>query len=388
MSFLRGVSKGAALLLGLGLLAMTAPSARAADGGVIKGRVINGNTGEPQSGARVTLIGANEDGSDRIRRTLTTDRSGRYRFGGLDTAEERAYAIDAIFDGGFFAGRPVRFPEDAVPNPIIESTLRVWNTTTDPAAVLITRDDMFAVLGSDGIAMIESATVVNQTNDAYIGRGADMGSKETAPSVGFSLPIDCRQAGVTIVDADIDIPQIVCTDFGFGITTAIPPGEFRTTFSYRVPGTTNTFDLTRTALYDISSLSVFAADPLKIESNRLVEKGTVTLAGKEYRRWSSSAPAGPGDSIQIVAIAEAGLTPGLMIGMGAAILLFGGIGFLSFRRARRGRPDEEQQTPDAGSSVEAIARLDLAYRDGDLSREEWTAERERLKSALDGTEKS
>ncbi|HYI43995.1 MAG TPA: carboxypeptidase-like regulatory domain-containing protein [Actinomycetota bacterium] len=381
MSLLRSVvGGGAALLLGSLLFVLVAPEAVAADRGEIRGRVVDGETGEPRAGVRVMLTGANEDGSERIQETITTDQEGRYRFTGLGTDEQRAYAIDAEFQGGLFAGRPIRFPEGVVKRPVIESTLRVWGTTTDPASIIITRDDMFAVLGEEGIAMIEAVTVVNQTQRAYIGRGGGS-TTEPSPSIGFALPVDCRQAGVTIVDADIDIPQLVCTDFGFGITTAIPPGEFRTTFSYRIPGDTSTFDLSRTALYDISSVSVFAADPLSIESNGLEAKGEVSLAGKKYRRWSSRQPASPGDAIQVVAIAEAGLTPGLIGGIVASVLLLGGVAFLSFRRARRPRAPEDPPEPST-DAVGEIARLDLAYKNGEMSRQEWVARRKDLKHRL------
>lgn len=385
MLLLRNLAgKGAFFLLGCLLFIPTAPTAWAAESGVIEGRVVNGDTGEPQPRVRVTLTGANEDGSNRLERTVTTDTEGRYRFDRLETDEQRAYAIDATFQGGLFPGRPVRFPEDVVGRPVIETTLRVWPTTTDPAAVLITRDDMFAVLGKQGLAMIEAVTVVNQTQEAYIGRGGTSSADGPAPSVGFSLPVDCRQAGVTIVDADLDIPQLVCTDFGFGITTAIPPGEMRTTFSYQISGETSTFDLSRTALYDIAEISVFAAEPLTIESNGLVEKGEVSLAGQKYQRWSSRDSADPGDAIQIVAIAEAGLTPGLIAGIAASVLLLAAVAFLSFRRARR--PSREEPTPEEDTTaVGAIARLDLSYKQGELSRGEWIAMRKELKQRLSDT---
>src|SRR5687768_13611851 len=80
-------------------------TARAAERGTIVGRVLNAGTGRPEAGVKVTLTGANVDGSNRQQRTVTTDERGRYRFARLATGEERLYTIDAIFQSGFFPSR-------------------------------------------------------------------------------------------------------------------------------------------------------------------------------------------------------------------------------------------------------------------------------------------
>lgn len=364
------------------LWALAAPATAAATG-VIVGVVENATKDRPQPNVEVTLRGADADGSNRITRTITTDSRGRYRFGNLATGEERVYVIDATYRGGFFPSRALSLPADTAESPVIDTTLRVWQTTTDPAAVILTRDDMFAVLGESGVRIIESVTVVNQTDLAYIGRGAEQSQSGQAPSLGFSLPVDCRSTSISIVDSDLDLPEVVCTDFGFGVTTAIPPGEARTTFSYDIAGDTGTFNLSRTALYDIVEMSVYAADPLVLDSNRLVEKGEVTLAGKTYRRWSSRGAIDPGDSVQVVATATAGLNVGLLAGVGATALVIAALLFYAFRKRPMKRSPGPQGEPRQDSDlVRAIAALDVAYEKGDLSEQEWAAQRGALKERI------
>ena len=375
---------GAVLATCCALLLLATP-ATAADTGKIVGRVMNATKDRPQPGVEVTLTGALADGSDRMTRTVTTDRAGRYTFDNLPTGEERMYVIDAGYRGGFFPSRALSLPADTTRKPVIDTTLRVWDTTTDPTAVLITRDDMFAVLGEQGVRIIESVTVVNQTDLAYIGRGAEQAGDQPAPSLGFSLAVDCSSTSVSIVDSDLDLPQLQCTDFGFGVTTAIPPGETRTTFSYDIPGDTGTFNLSRTALYDIAEMSVFAADPLVLDTNRLVEQDEVTLAGKEYRRWSSRSAIDPGDSVQVIATATADLNVGLIAGAVATVVV--AIGLLAFglKRRRSKREEEEPAPPGATPDddlVRAIAELDVAYEKGDLSEEDWSARRSSLKERI------
>ena len=372
---------GTALATCCALLSLTTPAA-AAETGKIVGRVVNATKDRPQPGVEVTLTGAQADGSDRMTRTVTTDRAGRYTFDELSTGEERMYVIDADYQGGFFPSRALSLPADTRREPVIDTTLRVWETTTDPTAVLITRDDMFAVLGEQGVRIIESVTVVNQTDLAYIGRGAGQTGDQPAPSLGFSLAVDCNSTSVSIVDSDLDLPQLRCTDFGFGVTTAIPPGETRTTFSYDISGDTGTFNLSRTALYDIAEMSVFAADPLVLDTNRLVERDEVTLAGKEYRRWSSRSAIDPGDSVQVIATATADLNVGLIAGAVATVVV--AIGLLAFGLKRRRSQREEEAPTHPGATpgddiVRAIAELDVAYEKGDLSEEDWSARRSSLK---------
>ena len=365
-------------------LALQAPPAMGAETGSIVGRVVNATKGKPQANVKVTLTGARADGTDRMKRSVRTDSRGRYRFEDLPTGEERFYVIDALYGGGFFPSRALALPEDTERRPVIETTLRVWETTTDPASIILTRDDMFAVVGEQGIRIIESTTVVNQTDRAYVGRGVELTGKEAGPTLGFSLPIDCRSAAVSIVNSDLDVPHLECTDFGFAITTAIPPGEARTTFSYDIAGDTGTFNLSRTALYDIAEMSVFAAEPLTIDSNRLVERGEVTLAGKTYTRWTSRSPIDPGDSVQVVAIAQAGLTPGLMIGLGATVVVILLLLAFAFRRKRPvPEPAAEPVEPaDHEDLVRAIAELDVAYEKGELAEEDWSARRAALKNSI------
>ncbi|HEX2294983.1 MAG TPA: carboxypeptidase-like regulatory domain-containing protein, partial [Actinomycetota bacterium] len=163
--------------LAVALVLALAPPAGAAEKGTIRGRVLNETTGEAQPGVRVTLTTARDDGSEPRRITKTTDDRGRYVFAGLATGDDRYYAVDARFDGGHFAGGVVRLPEDTSRPPVVDSTLRVWETTTDPAAIVIRRDSIFVVPSDGGVGVIEAVVVANIADQAYIGRGRSLGAE-------------------------------------------------------------------------------------------------------------------------------------------------------------------------------------------------------------------
>lgn len=367
--------------------------ARAARTGTIEGRVVNGTTGDPQRGVEVTLTsGSSEDSSER---RVVTGADGRYRFDDLPTGEDRFYVVDATYKKGLFAGRPVTLPSDTEQPPVIESTLRVFEPTTDPSAILIRRDDLFVVHKDNRLSVVEAIKVVNPTRNAYIGRGSAMGSSDDGviPSLGFALPDTALPETFRWVDADLDVPQAVdLQGVGFGITTAIPPGELDFTFSYQVAGDGGTFDLSRRALYEVSELSVFAAEPLTVESNRLEPGEEVTLEGTTYQRFTTAEGADPADPVQILVVADAGSPAALVGGLGAGLVVLGGLAAVAFTRGRRRRAaparatpaDETPPGPDRNALVAAIAELDLRHTSGEIPDDEYARTRSELKQRLAG----
>lgn len=364
------------LLAALLSLAPVAP-ASAAERGVITGRVTNQTTGEPASGAEVTLAAADEDGSGRLRRTATTGADGTYRFDSLPSGQEWLYIIDARFDGGLFPGSPFRFAPGEKPE--LQTSLKVWNTTTDPNSVIISRDAMFVLPSENAVGVVESVNVVNQTDLAYAGRG--MASGEAQTTFGFGLPAGAEQ--VRVENASFDVPELVATDFGFGITVALPPGESSFTYSYRVPADGLTYVLSKTALYPTADLLVFAGEPLEIQSDRMRVDGTVTVENEKYERWEAPGLVDAGDTVLIQATAQADIQ-WWPFALGAAALV---VAIAAAYLLKRKRPkDEEAPVRSRQELIDAIASLDVAYESGDVTEAEWRTERAELKSLLVETE--
>jgi Carboxypeptidase regulatory-like domain len=363
-------------------------ASQAAATGTVKGRVIKAPSDSPQAGVRVTLVGGERDGSNPLHRTTITDSHGRYIFDNVPASNHRIYALNARFDGGLFAGGAIQVPSNTSKRPVIESRLRVWNTTTDPSAILITRDDLFVQQQHDGAGVVESINVQNNTNAAYIGRGADVGGSDRrpVPSLGFALPSGASRGGIAIVQSDLDIPQLLPTDFGVAATSAIPPGETRIIYSYRVQGLVGQTDISRTTLYPTVEVSVFAASPLAIQSNRLSRSGTITLDKKKYQKWTSKDPLAPGDELQAVAIARASMAPGLLIGIVAGFAVFALAGLLFYLRGRktdRSRPATQATAPTREDVLIAIAKLDRRHENGDVAEDEWRQARAKLLSQVE-----
>jgi hypothetical protein len=379
---------------------LVAAPASAAETGTIQGRVINASTGRPQSGVTVTLTSAKADGTEQERTRVETSKDGRYTFGDLPTGDALVYAVDASFQGGIFAGGVIFLPDDTAKSPVVETKLRVWPTTTDPAVIQIPRNSLFASQQANSVGVIESVTLFNSSQKAYIGRGRASGGDAATPSVAFALPEtavrdDNGSPQIQIIKADIDLPTLLPSEFGFAATAAIPPGQHKVTFTYVVPGTGGSFDISRRALYTTVKFEVYAAPPLEIRSNRLTEEGEVAVGDKDYVRYSSADPIEAGDPIQALAIAEAG-TPAALVGgaiaIGAVILLLGGFGLLRLRGRKPPKGAEptaedlsaaSQRADERQELLVAIAKLDLQREADTITEEQWRNERDALKKRLE-----
>jgi hypothetical protein len=369
------------------LLAPTQVAAQA-EGGTVSGVVTNGTTNEPQPGVEIRLLGGLRDDegnfSQEIRKVVTSDTRGRFEFTDLQSGEDRAYALDASFDGGSFPGGVVTIPSEG---DVIEVEQKVWDTTSDPRAIVIQRNNMFLLRGDDGASVIDSYTIVNVSEEAYVGRGAATGEGSEdgpVPTLSFSFPE--RSEGIQIADSDLDIPELLNTETGVGITSAVPPNETRITFAYRLPVSTGQVDLSRRALYPILNLGVFAEPPFTIDSTRLTEDGEVTIEGETYTRYRSQDSVTEGNSIPMIATAEGTSDTALVAGAAAVgVLLIAILVLVLVRRRSQRSPTEHVSRPAEESRDDllvAIARLDLEYRNGELDKQMWSARRAELKERL------
>ncbi len=352
----------------------------AAPTGSIEGRVINGDSEEPVAGVEVTLTAGDPTGTP-VTQEVTTGKNGSYSFEDLPTGTDRFYALDARYEDGLFPGRALTLPSDTTESPVIETTIRVWPTTTDPAAIVVARDDLFVVESEGGeVGVIEALQITNTSDKAYIGRGAGLETATTTtPSLGFALPAAAESEGVQVIDSSLDIPELVRTDFGFGITAAIPPGRFNLTFSYSVPGIAASHDLSRRILYPTLNFAVFSSDKLSIESNRLVEGDKVEIEGREYLEHTSETDLAEGASLQVVATGDVGTPPGLIAGMAGALVLVTLLGLIPLIRSRRDKGSRELSRSEL---LTEIAELDLRHERGELDEETWVRRRADLRAQL------
>ncbi len=373
-----------ALALAGVLIALSSPVS-AAPRGTIRGVIEDGV--DPAGRASVILTILDDQGGEDTQRA-TTDARGRFSFDGLRTGSGFVYAIDARYDGGLFPGGTLQLPDDTDAAPVIDTRLKVWKTTSDPRSVLVHRDFLFVRPFEDTLSVIESVTIANTTEQAYIGRARSMGvaAQENTPTFGFALPQGAESETVRIQESDpMDIPRLVDTDSGFGITAAIPPGETKVVFSYSVSGSGGVYEMSRPALYPTLDYALYLSDPLTAETDRLTERGEATVGDRTYRVWRSTSTVDAGDLVQAQAVAEAGMSPALLWGAGAGfVALVALIAVALSRRARRGAPPPcAERSPSRRDVMIEIAELDLKKEAGEIDEGEWAQRRHSMKERLE-----
>ena len=385
---MRTVRRLAAAVLVLLFVTPAQVAAQSDERGTITGVVTNGTINEPQQGVEIRLLGGlqDEEGnfSQEISEVATSDDRGRFEFKDLPSGEDRAYVLDAAFDGGSFPGGVVTIPSGG---DIIEIEQKVWDTTADPRAIVIQRNNMFVLQGDEGANVIDSYTIINVSEEAYIGREAATRATSDdprAPTLSFSFPEGAE--GIQVAESDLDIPELLSTETGVGITSAVPPNETRITFAYGLRVNTGQVDLTRRALYPILNLGVFAEPPFVVDSTRLSEDGEVTIEGETYTRYRSKEDVTEGTSIPIIATAQADTDSALILGAIVAGGLLVALLALALVRRRAHRPAPAQKATSGDETRDdllvAIARLDLDYRIGKVDHDQWDAQRAELKSRL------
>ena len=369
------------VLVSVALVLAVSPAA-AAPRAAVEGTVVLGRTTRPAAGAEVTLIGARSNGSGRFyEETVTADGRGRFSFEEIRLVEGAEFALEASYDGGLFVYDTMRLDASAPK----KTELRVFETTSDPSVIRVTKDHVFLISDEDGAGVLESVTVVNESERAYIGRGRSLGQGSSETTLGFALPDQAVGGRVDLIDSTINRLYAEAADFGFAATVAIPPGETKVTFAYPVSGSGGTYDLSRRALYPIDEVSVFATEPLEITGERLTYQGIEEISDVRYREWSSTEAFDAGDLIPVLATAEGSSSSNLWLGVGIALgvvilaLILAATLRSSRRPARRSQPAPDP-APDA--LVSAIAALDLKHESGALSDEQWNQQRTELKEKL------
>lgn len=363
--------------LGLGLVLWPAPTKAAEPQATVTGRVVRGSDHSGLSRVTIVLRSLDAD-TGRRRETVTkTGVEGTFRFENLRARDSISYALEAEYDGGLFVGEQFR----ARPGERSTAPIEVWPTTSDPEAIEITADRIFLIAQGDRVSAVESVTIENTSGGAYIGRGGPgTEGDDPSPTLGFALPPAATMGRIE----ESTLPRIYATsaEYGFAATVAIPPGQTDVTFTYSLEGSAGRFDATRRALYPISELTVFAQEPLVVESDRLASEGKEEIAGQPYVQWSATEPLEAGDVVRILAVAEGGSSTGIARALAIAlaliaVLLLGG-GVL-LRKRRHAAP----ATPAAQDDlVMAIAELDLRRDAGEISEAEWSERRTALKARI------
>jgi len=363
------------------------PQAAASKGsGVISGTVTNGTTVVPVPGIEVSL-GIFDGATALEKRTTTTDSAGHYRFEGLSTDPKLAYLARVQYPAGMpFGSDTASFKDgqEAIGLPIM-----VYETTQDGSGISADRLH-FIVEFEDNQAVVAEIVVFSHSgNRTYVGDGTGV--------LRFALPPGAR--GLEISDGQLGERYIAAGD-GFIDQMPLPPGKGvrQTLFRYTLPYTGTAAELTWQIPYPAAAVNVLLADVgEKVTSDRLANQGLrQTQSGSYISLLGQSLPAGepltlrlsglPGGASTSESATPSAAQPFLFVVVGlagAAAVLLVALPLLRRRAASStAGAGAGRGSVDRDGLIDALARLDVAHRAGELSDAAYRDERLRLKAQL------
>lgn len=247
------------LLFTMATIAVMAVSPDTASALDIKGRVVNGTTGEPAGVVNVTVVdprhGMATEGE------ITTDAQGNFIAKNLKE-DISVFLFQVNYEGVMYT--EVVNPEEL--SDMIE--VKIYESTTSWEGVLVALPHFMARRSHDTLS-IDRLYMINNLSDpprTVMGKGA-----------GFR---------VMIPDDNIEITQMFVTDLGIPITVeprpsgepnistidyAFKPGETRVGISYSMNYATERYDYEETLEYGLTQLIVMTEDPSMEVSSKDLE---------------------------------------------------------------------------------------------------------------------
>ncbi len=283
------------LLLGALLAAslIVTPGARAADG-LITGQIVGQNGAKDVGGAAVTLTIGTAAGGTPQQRTTQAGADGSFRFDGFTYDASAVYLVRVVYDGGSYF-REVEFPTGSASANL--GVIAVYPGGRDASALTVPRmNTIFSTFDQNGVAQaIETGAFNNASDRAFIGTDSATGGR----TLQFGLPQGAtgvepaqglnRNTLVTLGDPNAS---------GFASTEAILPGEQQFAFLYRLQTRADTLELDRVFPYPLGLYSLYLPTSARLASGGqeigLRDSGEQTLQnGQKFRVFTANnIPAG------------------------------------------------------------------------------------------------
>jgi mono/diheme cytochrome c family protein len=353
--------------------------------GVISGTITNATTGQPAANLTVNL-GIFDAASLLEERQATTDGAGFFRFGDLPTDATLIYAAQVEYPAGIPLGSGVLQFEAG--QTTINLPMFVYETTGDSSGIRAERVH-FIIEFDAGQLLVAELMVFGLSGDrTYVGDANGV--------LRFTLPAGAE--GLEISGEELGGRYQLAAD-GFVDLLPLPPGKGvrQILFSYRLPYAGSTLDLARTIPYPADNVNALVTDVgAQVTSQQLVNQGLrqtqggsfINLVGQNvpanqpitlrFANAPSTAAGGSGSRL-----APAGADRGLLLilvgAMGLVVALL--VAWPMWRRRAAAGPTVPPPA-DREGLIDALARLELAFEDGQLSESAYGEQRLRLKARL------
>ncbi len=384
--------------------------------GVITGQLFQGTEGGqalPQSDVTLNVY--------QQTNLLTTvsaepDADGSFRFENLPVDAGYYFLVetehrDVRYTSPILAFSGPDFTEDRVGPERINTSLPVFETTSDPSGLQVNRSNWIVEHEPGTLLVGQLFTFGNRGNRTFIGIVDD--DFETPVTLVIPLPDNAREVEIQdgLIGEVYRLRQQILYD-----TRPVPPGEAsRQIFvRYRLPFVGDSARISFPVPYETAMLNLLVADLPDLEVELLigdevqVSEGEETIQGVFFRRWS--APVSSSHPVHVTLrglIAEGGRDPRpvrgtqlnrempvaappldarIPLAFGSIVVLVLAAAILLFvqRERTKSPPTAEQMVARREELIDRIARLDDLHALGELEERAWQGERASLKRELIG----
>lgn len=388
--------RGMVACLGLVALLLWAgqPSSAGAEplDGVVRGQVTNGTAdGSSLPGAEALLLvfGIREQ-AQVGERSAEVDAQGRFELRDVDRDANLAYLLVIRHQGVTYAHAS---PFQLHAEPERQADVTVYDVTHSDAALRLERANVLVVGATEGmLEVLQMGALVNTGDRTFVTENPQDGA--LARGARFGLPSGALGLRMEQGFRDEEIQDAVG---GVQVVAPIKPGRQEYAFSYRLPYTQASADLTQQLQLPADTFNVYLPREMaRLNTGSLASAGETQFGGQPYVLFTASdLPRGALVDAQLADLPWAGgtgLQPSQLasISLGAVVLVLGAGAAAYVLRRQAPRPAlKEAMVATAVSPTEerlrlvmVLAELDQRFADGGLPEAEYRAERERGKQRL------
>jgi len=381
----------------------------------INGQVINGSTNEAVTDGEVRLRAFTTQLEEMYSESVSINEDGSFVFVVENVPADWVFLADVAYGDLTFNSNAVQVSNNA---PEAQMPLFVFETTSDPAAVVIDRLHMILTFAENRLVVSELYVFSNLETAVFVGKTGDFdeGTVEVGVPTGAEN-INFQRGFGTSLDSFIPATDFIRTDAGWADTVPLRPGSssLNLLVSYELPYD-DSLMLAHPLSYPVSGgATVIMADAgVEITDSSWVSQGTqATTSGAFISYINSDLTASDSVSLtldgspsQIMdamgnTLPVRNETNELIVG-GVALAAMLAVGFFLVQRwrtapvaatsaapvpvRRAAAPPQPRPARPAGNDktalLQAIADLDEAYEAGEVEEAEYEAQRRELKAKL------
>ncbi len=382
--------KRAAMLIVVALLVLgQATVGMAADPGVIRGKVINGTSGEAVAGLTVKLEKI-KDNQPAGTASSVSSASGEFKFDGLDT--QAGYVLTVNYKDVTYDSPGLIFDKDKTG---MDVDISVFEPGAGAASIVSKRGHTILFPETGGISVLEYGSLFNIDKKVFM-----PGTSGSQGTLDLFLPKEAESISYVAGLTDSNVTR---SENGLRYTAPVKPGQIDLAYGYRIPLSGNSsYIYVRPIIYQTQGYSLLVrGDNVKIESSMLERQQPVTMNNETYQLFAAPELA-PGTNVMIsmtlgpggVAGAPAPLASGgptstglspAFVGVVSAVVVvaLASVVFFFMKRRKAPAPVAAQADPVIEDELlEELASLDDSFEAGQIPEETYRQIRAEKKAQL------